>query len=217
MPSSAVERILVLEVDEQDLAGLRLAALHRALDLGRLEQRRVRVHLDLELAAGGLVDVGRRTADVLGVEVGGRVRGRQVPLGLGGGGQRDGEADRGGDGGRVVSSGVSCRARWREQGAHGGARASASIFTTNRAGVTRVRARRGRRGTRRRAARRRRPAARSRRLDRVAVRRHVRALEHASRRGRGGRRRAGARRRRRRRPSAPRSSVAAPWRIVRAK
>ena len=38
----AVERVLVLEVDEQDLADLRLAALHRALDLGRLEQRRVR-------------------------------------------------------------------------------------------------------------------------------------------------------------------------------
>jgi hypothetical protein len=32
--------------------------LHRALDLVGLEQRRVGVHRDLELAAGGLVDVG---------------------------------------------------------------------------------------------------------------------------------------------------------------
>jgi hypothetical protein len=31
----AVERVLVLVVDQQDLAGLRLAALHGALDLGR--------------------------------------------------------------------------------------------------------------------------------------------------------------------------------------
>jgi hypothetical protein len=36
---------LVLEVHQQDLADLRLAALHGALDLGRLEQRRVGVHL----------------------------------------------------------------------------------------------------------------------------------------------------------------------------
>jgi hypothetical protein len=43
MPSSFVDRILVLEVDQQDLAELRLAALHGTLDLGRLEQRRVRV------------------------------------------------------------------------------------------------------------------------------------------------------------------------------
>ena len=84
-----VERILVLEVDQQDLADLRLAALHGALDLRRLEQRRVRVHGDLELAAGGLVDVVGELLDVLGVEVAGRIGRRHVPLGLGGHGQRE--------------------------------------------------------------------------------------------------------------------------------
>jgi hypothetical protein len=38
---------------EQDLADLRLPALHGALDLGRLEQRGVGVDRDLELAAAG--------------------------------------------------------------------------------------------------------------------------------------------------------------------
>ena len=66
----AEDRPLVLEVDQQDLADLRLPALHRALDLGRLEQRGVGVHRDLELAAGGLVDVGGELLEVLGVEVG---------------------------------------------------------------------------------------------------------------------------------------------------
>jgi hypothetical protein len=77
---------LVLEVDQQDLADLRLAALHGALDLGRLEQRGIGVHGDLELAAAGLVDVVGKLLQVLGVEVGGRVGGGQVPLGLGVGG-----------------------------------------------------------------------------------------------------------------------------------
>ena len=83
---------LVLEVDQQHLADLRLAALHRALDLGRLEQRGVGVHRDLQLAAGRLVDVVGELDQVLGVEVGRRVGGRQVPLGLGRGGGGDGRA-----------------------------------------------------------------------------------------------------------------------------
>ncbi len=72
-------------------------ALHRALDLGRLEQRRVGVHGDLELAAGRLVDVGDELHDVLGVEVGRRIGGRHVPLGLRAGRQRERatRADRG--------------------------------------------------------------------------------------------------------------------------
>jgi hypothetical protein len=56
-----------------DFADLRLAALHRALDLVGLVQRAAGMHGDLELAAGGLVDVGGELGDVLGVEVGGRV------------------------------------------------------------------------------------------------------------------------------------------------
>jgi hypothetical protein len=56
--------------------------LHRALDLGRLEQRGVGVHRDLELAAAALVHVAGELGDVLGVEVARRVGGGQVPLGL---------------------------------------------------------------------------------------------------------------------------------------
>ena len=81
-PVDAVQRILVLEVDEQDFARLRLSALHRTLDLGRLEQRRIRMYGDLELAAGASLDVGNELLDVLGVEVGRRIRGRQVPFDL---------------------------------------------------------------------------------------------------------------------------------------
>jgi hypothetical protein len=73
---------LVLVVHEQDLAGLRLSALHRALDLRRLEQRGVGVHGDLQLAGAGLVDVGREGGQVLAVEIGRRVGGGQIPLGL---------------------------------------------------------------------------------------------------------------------------------------
>ena len=52
----------------------------------------------LSLPPRGLVDVGGELRDVLGVEVVRRIGGGQVPLGLRGGGQCDGEADRGGDG-----------------------------------------------------------------------------------------------------------------------
>jgi hypothetical protein len=46
------------------------------------------VHRDLQLAAAGLVDLVGELLDVHGVEVVGRVGGRQVPLGLGLGGNR---------------------------------------------------------------------------------------------------------------------------------
>ncbi|MNV58030.1 hypothetical protein D3C71_1503870 [compost metagenome] len=73
----------VLEIGQQNLAHLRLAALHGTLDLGRLEQCGVGMHRDLELAAGGLVNIARQLHHVLGVEVGGGVRCGQVPFGLG--------------------------------------------------------------------------------------------------------------------------------------
>jgi hypothetical protein len=73
----------VLEVGQQDLADLRLPALHGALDFGRLEQRRIGVHRDLQLAARGLVHVVGKLGQVDRVEVGGRVGGGQVPPGLG--------------------------------------------------------------------------------------------------------------------------------------
>src|SRR6185437_7692772 len=93
----AEHRVLVLEVDQQDLACLCLVALHRALDLVRLEQRCVGVDGDLELAAGCLVDVGDELGDVLGVKVGGRVCSRHVPFRLRRGAQRDRQRDRGGE------------------------------------------------------------------------------------------------------------------------
>jgi hypothetical protein len=95
----APHRPFVLEVDQQDLARLRLPALHRALDLGRLEQRRVVVHLDLQLAAGVLLHVLGELRQVLGVEVAGRVGAGQVPLGLGAGGQGQGAQAKRGHGG----------------------------------------------------------------------------------------------------------------------
>jgi hypothetical protein len=90
-------RVLVFEVDQQDLAGLRLVALHRSLDLVRLEQRRVGVHGDLEPAAGRLVDVGDELRNVLRMEVGRRVRGRHIPFGLRRRTQRERQPDRGGE------------------------------------------------------------------------------------------------------------------------
>jgi hypothetical protein len=77
-----VDLPFVLEVGQQDLADLRLAALHRALDLRRLEQRRVRVHRDLQFAATGFVDVVGELHQVLGVVVARGVAGGQIPLGL---------------------------------------------------------------------------------------------------------------------------------------
>lgn len=61
----------------------RLPALHGALDLGRLEQRGVVMHLDLQLATGGGVHVLGELHQVFGVEVAGRVGRGQVPFGLG--------------------------------------------------------------------------------------------------------------------------------------
>ena len=73
----------VLEVDQQDFTGLRLAALHSALDLRGLEQRCVGMHGDLEFAAAGLVHVIGELHQVFTVKVAGRVGGGQVPFGLG--------------------------------------------------------------------------------------------------------------------------------------
>jgi hypothetical protein len=101
---------LVLEVHQQHFAGLRLAALHGALDLRRLEQRRIGMHGDLELAAAGLVDVGGELVDVLGVEVGGRIGRGQVPLGLGRGAAGGDEAgSRKGERTNHRHGGHSCR------------------------------------------------------------------------------------------------------------
>ena len=74
----------VLEVGQQDFAGLCLPALHGALDFGRLEQRRIGMHGDLEFAAAGLVHVIGELHQVFTVEIGGRVGRGKVPLGLGG-------------------------------------------------------------------------------------------------------------------------------------
>ena len=73
----------VLEVHQQNLAQLGLAALNSALNFRGLEQRRVGVNRDFELASCGFVDIGSKLGHVDGVEVGGRVGGGQVPFGLG--------------------------------------------------------------------------------------------------------------------------------------
>jgi hypothetical protein len=88
----AVKRVLVLVIDQQDFADLRLTALHGAFDLRRLEQRGTRVDLDLEAAARRRLHGLGEFADVLRVEIRGRISGRQIPLGLRhgtAGGQRD--------------------------------------------------------------------------------------------------------------------------------
>jgi hypothetical protein len=69
----AEQRIFVGIAAEQDFADLRLAALHRALDLVGLVQRTAGMDGDLELAGRGLVHVGGELVDVLGMEIGGRV------------------------------------------------------------------------------------------------------------------------------------------------
>jgi hypothetical protein len=79
----AVNRVFVFKVDQQHFTDLRLAALHRALDLVGLEERGIGMHRDLELAAAGLVDVGRELRERFGVEIAGGVGSGQVPLGLG--------------------------------------------------------------------------------------------------------------------------------------
>ena len=80
---------------QRDLARPGLAALYRALDLGRLVQRSAGLHGDHELAAAGLVDVVGGLGQRDRMEVGGRAGGGQVPRGLGAyaaaGGQRGGE------------------------------------------------------------------------------------------------------------------------------
>ena len=85
----AVDRILVLEVGDQDLADRRLARLHGALDLGGLEQRGAGMDDDLELAARARLHGVGEFLEVDRVVVGRRIGGRQVPLGLGQGGRRE--------------------------------------------------------------------------------------------------------------------------------
>ena len=91
----AEQRPFVRIQRQQDLAHLRLPAAYRALDLRRLEQGRVGVHGDLQLAGRCLVDIGNELHDVFGVEVVRRVAGGQIPFGLGLGG--GGEGERGSD------------------------------------------------------------------------------------------------------------------------
>ena len=74
---------------------MRLIGLHRALDFVALEQRRVRMHRDLELATGRLIDVGDELHDVFGVKVGRGIRGRHIPLGLGARARGEANAERG--------------------------------------------------------------------------------------------------------------------------
>ena len=70
-------------VRQQNFAELGLPALYRALDLIRLEQRRIGMHGDLELARRGLVNVIGERHQVLAVEVTSGVGGGQIPFGLG--------------------------------------------------------------------------------------------------------------------------------------
>src|SRR6185312_344157 len=58
-------------------------------DLRRLVERRVRMQLDLELAACRLVDVVRELLQVLGVKVVRGIGSRQIPLRLRVGGKRE--------------------------------------------------------------------------------------------------------------------------------
>ena len=125
----AEQGILVLEIDQQDLARLRLIALDRALDLVGLEQRRVGVNGDLELAAGRAVDVGDELGDVLGVEVGRGICGRHVPFGLRGRGHRDRPSEQGCQGSNAIHRGLL-------QFAIGSGRGAASIW--NRTALQRI-------------------------------------------------------------------------------
>lgn len=77
----SVDGVRVFVVDRQYRADLRLAGLHHALALVRLDQRRVRVHGGLQFAAGGGNDILRNLDQVLSVQVAGRVRGWQVLVG----------------------------------------------------------------------------------------------------------------------------------------
>ena len=90
----AEDRVFVGIRGDQDLADLRLLGLHRALDLVGLEQRRVGVDRDLDLAARRLVDVGDELHDVLGMEVGRWIGGRHVPFCLRGGAGGNAKAER---------------------------------------------------------------------------------------------------------------------------
>ena len=59
-----------------------LPALHGALDLVGLEQRRIGVYADLGLAAAGFVDISCKRGQIFRLEVDCRIGGRQVLFGL---------------------------------------------------------------------------------------------------------------------------------------
>ena len=89
----AEDRAFVLQVGHQQLADLRLAGLNRALELRHLEQRRVGVNRDGELAVGCLLHIVCEGLDILGMVVGGGIARGHVPFGLSR--RRQGEQGRG--------------------------------------------------------------------------------------------------------------------------
>ncbi|MPL74770.1 hypothetical protein SDC9_20587 [bioreactor metagenome] len=94
------DRVLVRMRRQQPFADLRLAHLHRALDLVAFEQRAARVDGDLERAARAGLHVLGEGHIVLRLVVVGGVGNRHVPaFGMGGGDHRRGQQDRGQQGG----------------------------------------------------------------------------------------------------------------------
>ena len=69
----AVDRVFVFVQRHQDFAHLRLAGLHRALDVRRLEQRRRRVNGDVQFAAGRGRNVLGEQNEVFAVRIIGRI------------------------------------------------------------------------------------------------------------------------------------------------
>jgi hypothetical protein len=80
----AEQRVLVGRAGQDELAGLRLTGLHRALDLVGLVEGAIGMQHDLQLAAAGLGHVGSELLHVLGLEAADGVAGGQVPLRRGG-------------------------------------------------------------------------------------------------------------------------------------
>ena len=73
----AEDRVFVLVQRDQDFAHLGLAGRDRALDLGRLEQRRAGMDGDLQLAAGRVRDVLGEGREVFAVRIVGRIGRRE--------------------------------------------------------------------------------------------------------------------------------------------
>ena len=74
--------IFVLVQRDQHFADLRLAGLHRALDIRRLEQRSRRMNRDLQFVAGCGGDVLGEQREIFAVRIVGRIGRRQIPFGL---------------------------------------------------------------------------------------------------------------------------------------